>query len=175
LNQDLKALIRSVPDFPKPGIVFRDITTLLKNPDGLKAAVDWLADRYRNEKIDIVTGIESRGFILGGALAHSLGVGFAPMRKPGKLPAETVGAEYKLEYGTDSIEMHVDAVRTGDRVLIVDDLLATGGTAQAAVALVRKLGGVVVGPAFMIELTFLNGRSKLGGCDVRSMIEYDSE
>jgi adenine phosphoribosyltransferase len=171
----LGRLIRSVPGFPKPGIVFKDITTLAKDPEGLRAAVDAIADRYRNAGVDVVVGIESRGFIFGAAVAYKLGVGFVPARKPGKLPAEAIRAEYSLEYGTDAIEMHRDAISRGQRVLIVDDLLATGGTAAAAVKLVETLGGRVVALAFLIDLTFLNGRAKLDGYEVFSLIEYDSE
>jgi adenine phosphoribosyltransferase len=171
----LERLIRTVPGFPKPGIMFRDITTLARDPEGLRAAVDAIASRYEKARIDIVVGIESRGFIFGAAVAYRLGVGFVPARKPGKLPAETVRAEYSLEYGTDAIEMHRDAITRGQRVLIVDDLLATGGTAAAAVKLVETLGGQVVALAFLIDLTFLNGRAKLGGYEVFSLIEYDSE
>lgn len=172
---DLKRLIRDVPDFPKPGIVFKDITTLTKDPEGLRAAVDAIVERFSGDGVDAVVGIESRGFVFGAAVAYRLGVGFVPARKPGKLPAETVRAEYELEYGTDAIEMHRDAVEEGQRVLIVDDLLATGGTAAAAVELVEELGGVVVALAFLIDLTFLDGRSKLGRHEVFSLIEYDSE
>jgi adenine phosphoribosyltransferase len=172
---DLRKLIRNVPDFPKPGIVFRDITTLAKDGRGLGAAVDAIADRYEKAGIDVVVGIESRGFIFGAAVAYRLGVGFAPARKPKKLPAETVRAEYSLEYGTDAIEMHRDAVSPGQRVLVVDDLLATGGTAAAAVRLVESLGGRVAALAFVVELSFLGGRAKLDGYEVFSLIEYDSE
>jgi adenine phosphoribosyltransferase len=172
---DLKKLIRDVPDFPKAGIVFKDITTLTKDPKGLSAAVDALVAKYEGSKIDVVVGIESRGFIFGAAVAYRLGVGFVPARKPGKLPAPTVRAEYELEYGKDAIEMHRDAVTKGQRVLIVDDLLATGGTARAAAELVERLGGVVVGIAFLIDLAFLKGRDRLSGYDVFSLIEYDSE
>lgn len=172
---DLKSLIRDVPDFPKKGIVFKDITTLTKDPAGLRAAVDAIADRYSTSKIDAVVGIESRGFVFGAAVAYKLGVGFVPARKPGKLPAETVSAEYELEYGTDAIEIHRDAIERGQRILIVDDLLATGGTAAAAVELVEKLGGQIVATAFLVDLTFLNGRAKLGGHEVFSLIEYESE
>lgn len=171
----LSKFIRSVPGFPKPGIVFRDITTLAKDPGGLRAAVDAIASRYEKAGVDVVVGIESRGFIFGAAVAYKLGVGFVPARKPGKLPAETVRAEYSLEYGTDAIEMHRDAISRGQRVLIVDDLLATGGTAAAAVNLVETLGGHVVALAFLIDLSFLNGRAKLGGYEVFSLIVYDSE
>ena len=175
-NEDgLSKLIRSVPGFPKPGIMFRDITTLAKDPAGLRAAVDAIAGHYEKAGIDVVVGIESRGFIFGTAVAYKLGVGFVPARKPGKLPAETVRAEYSLEYGTDAIEMHRDAISRGQRVLIVDDLLATGGTAAAAVKLVEVLGGQVVALAFLIDLSFLHGRAKLAGYEVFSLIEYDSE
>lgn len=172
---DLKALIRDVPDFPKPGIVFKDITTLTKDPAGFRAAVDQIVERYRDASIDVVVGIEARGFILGGAIAYQLGVGFVPARKPGKLPADTVRAEYTLEYGTDAVEMHRDAITRGQRVLIVDDLLATGGTAAATVKLVEELGGEVVAVAFLIDLAFLKGRDKLAGCEVASLVEYDAE
>jgi adenine phosphoribosyltransferase len=172
---DLKALIRDVPDFPKPGIVFKDITTLTKDPEGFRAAVDQIVERYRDASIDVVVGIEARGFIFGGAVAYLLGAGFVPARKPGKLPAETVRAEYTLEYGTDAVEMHKDAITRGQRVLVVDDLLATGGTAAATVKLVEKLGGEVVAVAFVIDLAFLKGRDKLAGCDVDSLVEYDAE
>jgi adenine phosphoribosyltransferase len=172
---DLKSLIRDVPDFPKAGIVFKDITTLTKDPEGFRAAVDALAEQCRDASIDVVAGIEARGFIFGGAVAYRLGVGFVPARKPGKLPAETVRAEYTLEYGTDAVEMHRDAIAPGARVLIVDDLLATGGTAAATAKLVEELGGVVVAIAFLIDLAFLKGRDKLVGYEVTSLIEYDAE
>ncbi len=172
---DLKKLVRDVPGFPKPGIVFKDITTLTKDPQGFRAAVDSLVKHYRDEHIDVVVGIESRGFIFGAPVALELGVGFVPARKPGKLPAETVRAEYELEYGTDAIEMHRDAITPGQRVLIVDDLLATGGTAAAAARLVEELGGTVVGMAFLIDLSFLKGREKLEGYDVFCLMEFDSE
>jgi len=172
---DLRKLIRDVPGFPKPGIVFKDITTLTKNPEGFREAVDALTKRYRGDRIDVVVGIESRGFIFGAPVALELGVGFVPARKPGKLPAETVRAEYELEYGTDAIEMHRDAIEPGQRVLIVDDLLATGGTAEAAAKLVEELGGTVVGMAFLIDLTFLKGRERLAGRDVFCLVEFDSE
>jgi adenine phosphoribosyltransferase len=175
ISDDLRKLIRTVPGFPKPGIEFRDITTLARDAGGLRAAVDAIASRYGNAGVDVVVGIESRGFIFGAAVAYKLGVGFVPARKPGKLPAETVRAEYSLEYGTDAIEMHRDAISRGQRVLIVDDLLATGGTAAAAVKLVEVLGGQVVALAFLIDLSFLHGRAKLAGYEVFSLIEYDSE
>ena len=169
---DLKQHIRSVPDFPKPGILFYDITTLLKNADGLKATIERLAAPYQDAKIDAVVGIESRGFILGAAVAERLGAGFIPMRKPGKLPARAVKESYDLEYGKDALEMHADAVDTGERVLIIDDVLATGGTAAAAAQLVKKVGGTLHGLAFLIELTFLNGKAKLPGEQVFSVLQY---
>lgn len=172
---DLKALIRDVPDFPKAGIVFKDITTLTRDASGFKEVVDLMASRHENARIDVVVGIEARGFIFGGAIACVLGCGFVPARKPGKLPAETVRAEYELEYGNDAIEMHRDAIEPGQRVLIVDDLLATGGTAAAAAELVEKLGGEIVEIEFLIDLTFLKGREKLADYEVFSLIEYDSE
>ncbi len=172
---DLKSLVRDVADFPKQGIVFKDITTLTGNADGFRSAVDAIADRYVESNVDLVVGIEARGFIFGAAVAYRLGVGFAPARKPGKLPAETVSADYELEYGKDAVELHRDAVAPGSRVLLVDDLLATGGTAAAAAKLVTDLGGNVVAIAFVIELGFLRGRDKLAGYDVFSLIEYDSE
>ena len=170
--RELKRLIRDVPDFPKPGIVFKDITTLLRQPDAFRTVIDRFVERYRGEKIDLVLGIESRGFILGPPVAYMLGAGFVPVRKPGKLPAETVGEVYSLEYGSDGLEIHSDAVEPGQSVLIVDDLLATGGTARAAVALVRRLGGTVVGLAFLIELDFLNGREKVPDLSVFSLLRY---
>lgn len=172
---DLKALIRDVPNFPKQGIIFKDITTLLKNPVGLSKTVSELFNFAKNKQITKVAGIESRGFILGGILAMNLKAGFIPIRKPGKLPAETISESYSLEYGTDSIEIHKDAIQSGDKVLLHDDLLATGGTMEAACKLVEKLGGEVVQISFLIELSFLNGRDKLSKYDVRSMIQYDSE
>lgn len=172
--EHLRQLIREVPDFPKPGINFYDITTLLKDPKGLEGTVDALAEAYKDEKIDTVIGVESRGFIFGAPLAYKLGAGFVPVRKPRKLPAETISVSYELEYGTDTLEIHKDAIGAGHRILIVDDLLATGGTARAVVDLVEKLGGEIVGLMFVIELTFLNGRQKFEGYDVRSLISYDS-
>ncbi len=169
---DLKAQIRSVPDFPKPGILFYDITTLLRQPAGLTATIDALAGPYANQRIDVVVGIESRGFILGAPVAQRIGAGFIPMRKPGKLPAKAVRAEFALEYGTDALEMHEDAIRPGQRVLIVDDVLATGGTAQAAAALVKQIGGTLHGLAFLIELTFLDGKARLPGEQVFSVLQY---
>jgi adenine phosphoribosyltransferase len=170
---DLASLIRSVPDFPVDGILFYDITTLLKDADGLKESIDRLADHYKDAGIDAIVGVESRGFIFGVPLAYQLGVGFVAVRKPGKLPADTITESYELEYGTNSLEMHVDAIEKGQNVLVVDDLLATGGTAKATCSLVEKLGGRVVGLAFIIELNFLNGREKLAGYDVFSLLQYD--
>ena len=171
---DLKKLIREVPDFPKPGILFYDITTLLKDAAGLQALSSRLADRYDAERPDIVLGIEARGFVFGPLLATRLERGFVPVRKPGKLPSDTVEVSYDLEYGQDTLQVHRDAVEPGQRVLIVDDLLATGGTAAATCQLVEKLGGTVAGLAFVVELTFLNGRDKLPGYEVFSLLKYDS-
>jgi len=169
---DYKALIREVPNFPNPGILFYDITTLLKDAQALRSIVDELADRYCDKKISKIIGIESRGFIFGSALAYRLGAGFIPVRKPGKLPADIFEVKYNLEYGSNSLAIHRDAVGIGENVLIVDDLLATGGTAAATVNLVRQLGGQIVGLAFLIELTSLHGRERLSGCDIHSMITY---
>ena len=171
---DLKKLIREVPDFPKPGINFYDITTLLKDPAGFEEAIDSLTELCRGMDVDTVIGVESRGFIFGAPLAYQLGVGFIPVRKPKKLPSDIVSVSYELEYGTDSLEMHKDAVGEGHNVLIVDDLLATGGTARAVVDLVEKVGGKVAGLLFAVELTFLNGRAKFDGYNVRSLVSYDS-
>ena len=171
--ENLKKLIREVPDFPKPGILFYDITTLLKDPGGLKAVIDALKDRYGRSRVDLVLGVEARGFIFAPALAYALGAGFVPVRKPKKLPAATVREEYQLEYGTDSLEIHKDAIQPGQNVLIVDDLLATGGTAAAVARLVEKLGGKVTGLGFVVELDFLKGREKLTGYDVFSLLQYD--
>ena len=170
---DLKRLIREVPDWPKPGILFYDLTTLLKDQRGFRALIDQLCGHYQGKKIDVVAGIEARGFIFAPALAYRLGAGFVPVRKPKKLPWKTEKVTYALEYGTDSLEVHQDAVQKGQRVLICDDLLATGGTAAATVELIRKLGCEVVGTGFAVELSFLNGRSKLPGLDVFSLIQYD--
>jgi adenine phosphoribosyltransferase len=172
---DLKKAIRSVPDFPKPGIVFRDITTLLKDPQAFEAALHRFVAHYRGSRIEKVVGIESRGFIFGGALAAQLGAGFVPIRKRGKLPAEVVREEYALEYGADTIEIHRDAISPGERCLLHDDLLATGGTMRAAANLIRKLGGEVVSICFLVELNFLKGREKLQEFDVLSLISYESE
>jgi adenine phosphoribosyltransferase len=170
--EQLKAKIRHVPDFPKAGILFYDITTLLQDKDGFRAAIDSLALPFANQGIDIVVGIESRGFIFGAAVADRINAGFTPVRKPGKLPSTTVRASYALEYGTDALEMHDDAIRKGQRVLIVDDLLATGGTARATTDLVKQLGGDVHGLAFLIELVGLGGRSKLTGESVHAVLQY---
>jgi len=170
---DLKKLIREVPDYPKPGILFYDLTTVLKDKQGFHDLVDQLCDHYNGHKIDVVAGIEARGFIFAPALAYRLGAGFVPVRKPKKLPAKTRSVSNALEYGTDSLELHEDAIKHGDRVIICDDLLATGGTAAAAAKLVQELGGKVEGLAFAVELTFLNGRKKIPNFDVFSLIQYD--
>ena len=169
---DLAALIRDVPDFPEQGILFKDITTLLRDPEAFHEAVEQLAARVKGLEIDLVVAVESRGFILGAPLAYKLGVGFVPVRKPGKLPAQTISAEYSLEYGINRLEIHTDAIQAGERVLVVDDLLATGGSARAAVELVERLGGKVVGIAFLIELLFLNGMDKFAGYNAFSIIRY---
>ena len=168
----LKSLIRHIPDYPKPGILFYDITTLLRDGDGFRQAVDAVVDPYRAVPVDLIVGIESRGFILGAAVADRFGVGFVPVRKPGKLPSQTVSASYELEYGVDALEMHHDAVAPNKKVLIVDDLLATGGTAQATVSLLKQGGAQVVGLSFLIELEELNGRSKLEGEQVTAVLRY---
>ena len=168
----LKQRIRDVPDFPKPGILFYDITTLLRDPAGFKAAIDQLASPFEGSGINLVVGIESRGFILGGPVADRLGAGFCPIRKPGKLPAKTLRESFKLEYGTDALEIHEDGVAAGQRVLIVDDVLATGGTAKAAASLVKQLGGQLHALAFLIELNFLKGRDQLPGERVMSVLHY---
>jgi adenine phosphoribosyltransferase len=170
---DLKKLIREVPDYPKTGILFYDLTTLLKDKTGFRGLIDQLCGHYDGHTIDLVVGIEARGFILAPALAYRMGAGFVPVRKPKKLPGKVAKVSYALEYGTDSLEIHEDAIQKGQRVLLCDDLLATGGTAAAAVQLIRSLGGVVEGAAFAVELTFLNGRAKLPGLDVFSLIRYD--
>lgn len=171
---ELKKLIRAIPDYPKPGILFYDLTTLLKDQRGFHTLVDRLCEPYANQHVDIVVGVEARGFIFAPALAYRLGAGFVPVRKPKKLPAKTLQASYQLEYGTDTLEIHEDAIKPGQHVLISDDLLATGGTASATVQLVRRLGGEVKGLAFAVELCFLNGRAKLPGLEVLSLIQYDS-
>jgi len=169
---DLKQHIRHVPDFPKAGILFYDITTLLRDPAGFKTTIDRLSTPYVDQGIDVVVGIESRGFILGAAVAERIGAGFIPIRKPGKLPAKAIKETYDLEYGKDALEIHADAVAKGQRILIVDDVLATGGTAAAAVQLVRKLGGELHGLTFLIELLFLNGRQKIEAENVYSVLKY---
>ena len=169
---ELKNLIREIPDYPKPGILFYDITTLLRDPAGLKAVIDGLEAHYGSADATLVVGMEARGFIFAPTLAYSMKAGFVPVRKPKKLPGQRVGIDYALEYGTDRLEIHEGAIEPGQRVVIVDDLLATGGTALATAKLVEQVGGVVAGLGFVIELTFLNGRSKLEGYDVFSLIQY---
>jgi adenine phosphoribosyltransferase len=169
----LKALVRTVPDFPKPGILFYDITTLLKDKTGFAKLIDAMAAHYLESKVDLVLGIEARGFIFGPALAYRLNAGFVPVRKPGKLPAETVRVSYDLEYGSDAVEIHKDAILPGQRVVLVDDLLATGGTMEATVKLARQLGGEIVGLAFAVELDFLKGRERFKEFDVFSLLHYD--
>ncbi|UCE05229.1 MAG: adenine phosphoribosyltransferase [bacterium] len=173
--EDLKQKIRNIPDFPKPGIGFKDITTLIKDGDAFKQSVEAFANHYNPNDIAVIVGIESRGFIFGAALAYKWKKGFVPVRKPGKLPSETIKEEYELEYGMDSVEMHKDAILPDQRVLIVDDLLATGGTVAATARLVERLQGKIVGIGFLIELSFLNGRDKLKDYDVWSLITFDSE
>ena len=172
MTTTLKARIRHVPDFPKPGILFYDITTLLRDPEGFRAVIDAMVRPFEDKGVDLVVGIESRGFILGGAVADRLGAGFIPVRKPGKLPASTVRESYALEYGNDALEVHEDAVTAGQRVLVVDDVIATGGTAKATAALVRRLGGTVHALAFLIELEVLKGREQLAGETVYSVLQY---
>jgi adenine phosphoribosyltransferase len=170
---DLRDRVRDVPDFPKPGIVFKDLMPLVADATYFRETIDRLADLARPRQPDIILGAEARGFIFGGALADRLGCGFVPARKPGKLPWETIEARYDLEYGTDSLEVHVDATTPGARVIVLDDVLATGGTAGAKIELVERLGGVVVGALFVIELTFLHGRDRIAGTDVHALIAYD--
>lgn len=170
--EDLKKLIREVPDFPKPGINFYDITTLLKDKRGFRETIDGLQEHYRGHPVDIVVGIEARGYFFAPAMAHALGAGFVPVRKPKKLPHTVRSVEYALEYGTDMLEIHADAVEPGQNVLIIDDVLATGGTASAVTRLIRQLEGKVAGLGFVIELAFLNGRKKLDGYDVFSLMQY---
>src|SRR5262249_39677383 len=172
MMDSLKTRIRHVPDFPKPGILFYDVTTLLRDPEGFKLAIDTMSDPYHGQGISLVVGIESRGFILGSAVADRIGAGVVPVRQVGELPSTTIRASYDLEYGTDSLEMHSDAIEPGQTVLVVDDLLATGGTARATVDLVRQLGGRVHGVSFLIELVALNGRAKLEGENVRAVLQY---
>ncbi len=172
--EQFKRLIRNVPDFPKKGILFYDITTLLKNAKALREVMDLLAGKYMNQKIDLVLGVESRGFIFAPILAYQLGAGFVPVRKPGKLPAESVKVSYDLEYGKDALEIHKDAIQPQQRVLIVDDLLATGGTAAAVTQMVQQMGGQVVALAFLVELVFLDGRKKLSEFEVFSLLQYQN-
>ncbi len=170
--RSLAEKIRDVPDFPQPGIIFKDITTLLKDPEAFSVAINKLTQPFKGMTIDLVVGMESRGFIFGAPLAYNLGAGFVPVRKMGKLPAQAIRAEYALEYGTATLEIHEDAIKSGQKVLIIDDLLATGGTVSATIDLIERLGGDVVAIAFLIELTFLNGREKLRGREVISLIRY---
>lgn len=176
-NFDLKNLIRTIHDYPKPGIAFRDVTTLIADPVGLRASVDLLLRPFITAGIDYVAGIEARGFILGGAVAHELGRGFVPIRKKGKLPGKTIGQDYQLEYGTDRVEIHADAIKKGDRVLIIDDLIATGGTAQAGIELVRQSGGEVVAAAFIVDLPDLGGAERLKkmGVEVHVLVEFEGD
>lgn len=172
---DLKSLVRTIPDHPKPGIMFRDVTTLFGDAQGFKACIAQMTEPYRTQPVDAIAGIEARGFILGGAVAHTLGRGFIPIRKKGKLPSKVIGQEYALEYGVDTIEMHADAIAEGDRVLLVDDLIATGGTAGAAIDLIRKSGGQVVSAAFVIDLPELGGATKLRdkGVKVHTLVGFE--
>jgi adenine phosphoribosyltransferase len=170
--ETLRAQIREVPDFPKPGILFYDITTLIRDPDAFREAIELMTEPFRHEKVDIVVGMESRGFIFSAPMALHLKAGFVPVRKLGKLPAETISVEYDLEYGTNTLEVHRDAIRPGEKVLIVDDLLATGGTVLGTIDLVRQLKGEVVGLSFLVELRFLGGRDRLDGYPINSVIEY---
>lgn len=171
--QRLKKLIREIPDFPKPGILFRDITPLLADPSGLALAIELLANPFRGHRVDLVVGAESRGFIFGTAVACCLSAGFIPVRKPGKLPSTSISMSYALEYGTDSLQMHNDAIKPGQRVLVVDDLLATGGTARACCDMVEQLGGTVVAVAALIELSGLNGRARIGNHSVHTVLDYE--
>jgi len=172
---DLKEKIRNIPDFPKKGIIFFDITTLVRDGEAFMFAIDEMAKQYKDKKIDAVMGAESRGFIFGAAVAYKLGVGFIPVRKPGKLPYETCKVSYDLEYGSSCLEMHTDAIKKGDNILIVDDLVATGGTAKAMAEIIEKMGGKVVGFSFLVELSFLNPRKILGSYELHSLVEYESE
>jgi len=175
MSDRIAETIRSIHDYPKPGIVFKDITPVLKDPELFATTVRIMADRWRDQGIDAIAAVDARGFILGGALAYEMGLGFVPVRKAGKLPWETISAQYALEYGTNTVEMHVDGVKEGDKVLLVDDLLATGGTAVAAVSLIEKLGATVAGIEFMVELAFLNGREALAPRPVYSIVKVDGE
>ena len=173
--EELKKRIRNITDFPKKGIVFRDITTLLKDAGAFREAIDALYDRYRDRQVDLVVGTEARGFLMAAPLAYRLGAGVVPVRKPGKLPAETLHLEYQLEYGSDALEIHRDAIKPGQKILVVDDLLATGGTIEATCRMVEQLGGEIVAVAFLIELDFLRGRDRLGDREVYALVHYDSE
>ncbi len=175
MTESIRKKIRTIPDWPKKGIMFRDITTLIKDPEGFRETCDKFHEYYKNKDIDIIVGIESRGFIFGSVLAYKMGKGLVLMRKPGKLPSDTVSQEYELEYGKDSIEMHTDAIKKGDRVLIVDDLLATGGTMEAACNLVRKVGGHIVGCAFVIELPELKGRKRVANFELFKLVDFEGE
>ena len=172
---DLKQKIRNIPDFPKKGIVFRDITPLVRDSEALKYSVETMAGHYNGKEVDAILGAEARGFIFGSAVAYKMGIGFIPVRKPGKLPFKTCSASYNLEYGKNILEMHIDAVNAGDKILIVDDLVATGGTARAMAELVEKMGGEVIGFCFLVELEFLNPRKILEGYDIFSLVKYESE
>ncbi|MBE7638089.1 adenine phosphoribosyltransferase [Sneathiella sp. P13V-1] len=174
---DIKKYIRTLPNYPKEGVMFRDITTLWQDAAGLRTAIDQLVWPYAGVRIDKVAGIEARGFVLGGAIAHQLSVGFVPVRKKGKLPADTIGEEYELEYGTDTVEIHTDAIKQGENILIVDDLIATGGTAEAAIKLIRRSGGTVIGAAFVIDLPDIGGRKRIEqmGVNVRTLCEYEGD
>lgn len=173
--EELKKVIRDIPDYPKPGIVFKDITTLLRDRGAFRAMGDRFVEEFSGQDIDVVAGIEARGFLFAPLLAYHLNAGVVPLRKPNKLPGETVRVDYELEYGTDSLEVHRDAIESGERVLIIDDLLATGGSASAACQLVEEIGGDIVSLAFLVELSFLNGRSRLGDYEVFSLLQYDGE
>ncbi|MDD5561239.1 MAG: adenine phosphoribosyltransferase [Candidatus Omnitrophica bacterium] len=171
----LEQSIRNIPDFPKPGILFRDVTTLIQNKSAFKKSIDLLAKKYKGKKIDKIVGVEARGFIFGAALAHKIGAGFVPVRKKGKLPYKTISTTYELEYGTDTLEIHKDAICAGEKILIIDDLLATGGTVQAVVELVKQLRGKIVGIGFIIELVDLHGRNKLKGYPLFSLVKFCGE
>jgi adenine phosphoribosyltransferase len=173
--KEIAEKIRNVPDFPKKGIQFKDITTLTKDGQSFAKVIDLIDEKFRDQQIDAIVGIESRGFIFGGALAYKWGVGFIPVRKPGKLPAEKIREEYELEYGTDSLEIHVDSIQKGQKILIIDDLLATGGTIEATAKLIERLGGEIAGMAFLIELSFLQGRKRINKYNVFTLVDYDDE
>jgi adenine phosphoribosyltransferase len=172
---DLKATVRSIPGWPMEGVIFRDLTTLMKDPEALRESCDILYERYRNLDIDKIVGIDARGFVFGAVVAYKLGIGFVPVRKKGKLPAETIEVSYSLEYGSGTLEIHKDALQEGDRVVVIDDLIATGGTAGATVELVRKLGAKIIECAFLIELPELKGKEQLKGCDIFTMMQFEGE